>query len=289
MQVTRLKTHPPTVVALGYFDSVHLGHRVIVDELLLLAKKHNAESVMSTFVGEQSIQVYTLYERAKILKDLKIDWLLEYPSTPEFFSQSAKKFLQSLKTGISPKAIVVGHDFRFGKDRKGDINTLQEFCDGNNIELKIISPYPNAQERVSTSQIKQLIQSGDLTIANGLLGAPFAITDKVVSGNKVATTLGFPTANIRPNLLKLIPKDGVYKTQVTIELGVKKYQAITHVGTKPTFDSNDFIVETHIKDYSGKLYNKQITVEFLNFIRPIQKFNSVGELKAQIQKDLKNL
>jgi len=287
------KLQPPIVIALGYFDSVHLGHRTLIDQLLDCAKKHNAKSVITTFLKQldftavYTLAVYTLEERLDILKSLNIDFVLKLPFTTEFKSQSPQEFLATLVSNLNIKAIVVGHDFKFGKDRLGDINTLENFCTANNIELKIMPPYPNIKNRISTSEIKTLIIDGDFLNANKLLGSPFFITGKVVKGKGRGKTLGFPTANIEVSPYKIMPKDGVYKTQTTIDYVT--YDSITHIGEKQTFvEDKDPSIETHIINFSGDLYDKTIKITFLNFIRTTKKFRSAQKLANQIQLDLKS-
>ena len=277
------KLKKPVCIALGYFDSIHLGHRALIDVVLNCAKKNNYLSAITTFGNSSEPQVLHLYQRLQIFKGLSLDYVLDLPATSEFKEQSPKEFIQKLRHSFCTRAIVVGHDFRFGKDRLGDVEMLKKLCAEHDIELVVVEPFIIDNNRVSTSLIKKHLQEGKIELANSLLGQSFSMHTAVFKGDGRGKALGYATANfeIYSNLIALA--DGVYKTQTIINDTI--YNSLTHIGARPTFDASASI-ETHIIGFSGDLYYKSINVVFLKRLRDIIKFDSESELKAQIKKDL---
>ena len=285
------KEQTPFVLALGFFDSLHIGHCEIIANCKLLAKKLNASDVVFTFENDvasvfkkSSGLVYTFEERLQKFKKLQVDSLISTRFTKEFSQIEPLDFLKILINNFNVLGIVCGSDYTFGKDGEGTISTLVEFCKLNKIELQIINQVKMGEEKVSTSLIKEKLSLGKIEDANKLLGMPYFISGEVKKDRQVGRSLGFPTANVNLNSQKLPIKLGVYKTFV--EIDGKIYKCITNFGARPTFDLADVLTETYIDGFCGDLYGKTLTIYFESFLRDLIKFNSADDLKLQLEKDL---
>ncbi|MDO5156959.1 MAG: bifunctional riboflavin kinase/FAD synthetase [Eubacteriales bacterium] len=281
-----------TAIALGKFDGIHLGHQLLVDGLLE-EKKQGRNALVFTFgfapkeVLEGSIRrcIYTAQEKKQYFESLGMDVLLEYPFTKEFAAFTPEEFVKTcLVDALDVKAIYVGTDFHFGKNRSGNVKTLQELGEKYGFTVHAISKKNMQGEVVSSTRIRTLIEK-DFEQANVLLGNPYFIFSEVVHGKHLGNTIGFPTINqvISPD--KVVPAYGVYASQVTID--EKQYFAVSNLGKKPTIAGEHALgLETFIINYEGDLYGKMIKTQLRTFIRPEQKFSSVEELTEQIQKDV---
>lgn len=285
------KEQTPMVLALGFFDSLHIGHSEIIASCKLLAKRLNATDVVFTFENDVASVfkksrglVFTFEERVQKFKNLKVNSLILTKFTKEFSQIEPLDFLKMLINNFNVLGIVCGNDYTFGKDGAGTVSTLVEFCKLNEIELKIVNQVNLNGEKVSTSLIKKNLSLGKIEVANKLLGMPYFISGEVKKDRQVGRSLGFPTANVNLNSQKLPIKLGVYKTFV--EIDGKTYKCITNFGARPTFDLDDVLTETYIDGFCGDLYGKTLTIYFESFLRDLIKFNSVDDLKLQLEKDL---
>ena len=274
------------VIALGYFDSIHKGHKQLLNSAKELALKHNltATSLLFTgsFKGEKN--VFTLEERLLKLYLLGIEKVVIQELNNDFMKKSPTTFINELLSFYSIKYIVVGEDFTFGYKGEGNVKLLKEICQKHGVEVKVISLKTDENgNKISSTAIKKHLDCGDILSANTLLGDNYFIKGRVISGKKLGKSLGFPTANIKLSSEKYLLKQGVYYTFTIID--GKLFDAITNVGVQPTFDGEEYIVETYINGFDGDLYSKILTVYFIERIRDIVKFDNIDALKEQLQKD----
>lgn len=272
-------------IALGTFDGIHIAHRKVLD----LPQDHRKIAVTfqkppKMFFEKNQELLISYDDKVEILKSLGYAEVLslDFGSVKDI---SPCRFLEFLYDKFTPSIISCGFNYRFGKGGKGDTELLSRFCEEKGIELKICSPVMQGENTISSSLIREMLKNGEVEKANSLLYAPFSFKTIVESGNKRGRTIGFPTVNQRypEDLVNL--KFGVYKTKVWIENC--KYDGITNIGIRPTFESNYVISETYIKEFSGDLYGKTVKVEILKFLREEKKFSSLEEIKNQIEQDLK--
>ena len=289
------KDTAPTVVALGYFDSVHLGHRKVIEEAKALAKELSASVTVFTFGGNLRAMlsrrddkfVYSLEERKEVLNEMGIDRIFVQQVDFNFLSMGKLAFLNWINRKFNIKGYVCGADYKFGKFAKGTVEDLQKHAETNGQVLKIVETVDDDGKKISTSRIKTLLAAGDLKTANALLGRPYSVAGTVVKDRGVGTTLGFPTANLKLEKHKQPLREGVYAGHVILD-GVKK-DAIINFGSRPTFGGTDTVIEAHIADFNGDLYDKRITLFFDRYLREIRKFFSEEELKKQLAADLASI
>lgn len=288
------KKNNNTIIALGYFDAVHLGHRAILSFADNYKKINNVNFVVFTFEGnlksalngKQEKCIYTFSERQEIYYSLGADEVFFAPISREFLDKDKKEFLQLLNAKYNICAYVCGKDYRFGKNGLGNVEYLKEFAKQHNQEIKIFEDVTCNGIKVSSSLIKELLIKGDLEQANKLLSTPYFISGKVVQGRGVGKELGFPTANLQFNLDKQPLKEGVYCGYCIIDN--KKYLCIINYGNCPTFDVEDKKIEIHIVDYVGNLYERDVNIHFVKRLRDIKKFSSQQQLQKQIEQDKQN-
>lgn len=274
-------------ICLGYFDGVHLGHQALIKYARKNAKFTlgllTFNKPISTLVenGKNTHILTSLDDRFKIISKLGVDYYFVLNIDKAFTELSDLEFIEMLKK-MNVKEIFVGKDFRYGNKAKGTIYTLQDY-----FEVKVIDIENVDGEKVSTQAIGNLIVNGEIKKANDLLGHNYQLQGSIVHGNHIGTTLGFPTLNLKLSDDYLLPKFGVYKTICYVDN--VPHVSITNVGVKPTVGSEKPVVEVHLKDFSGEVYGDVVNLEFLEFIRPEMKFDSLEELKLQIEKDIKNI
>lgn len=276
-------------LALGFFDSVHLGHRKILDRVKDSAIKYNSSAYAMTFtnniygiIKQKSKLVYTYEERTEIFDSLGVK-ALPFDFTQEFGAMSDKEFLDSLLSKFNLKAVVCGKDFTFGKNKSGNVGFLEKFASEHNIELSIEDEVDYNGKRISTTIIKDMLAKHDIESANEVLGENYFINGIVVNGRGRGKTLGFPTANISIPEDKFLIGDGVYATDSIVD--GKIYRSITNVGAKPTFSEDASTVETYLIDFDGNLYNKKIKIVFKRFMRDIIRFSGTDALAKQLEED----
>lgn len=284
-----------SAVAIGNFDGIHKGHQALLAEAVRGAKSRQLIPAVLTFYPhpvevlnpqKKLEQLTTTSEKLSLMESLGIEFVCVAPFDEVLRELSPEEFFQAyLVQGLKAKAVFVGYNFCFGKNRRGDINLLRKLCDTNKISLTVLEPV-SLGERVSSSLIREKISKGGVEEANQLLGRPYSISGLVKPGDGRGKQLGFPTANLHCAAEKILPKNGVYVTRVRWQR--QTFRAITNVGVRPTFHSETApkLVEVHILDLNAKLYDEFLELEFLSFVRDEMKFNSVEELKAQIQKDI---
>jgi riboflavin kinase / FMN adenylyltransferase len=287
----------PTVVTVGNFDGIHLGHQALINQVKERARALKKSSVVMTFdphpmkvlFPERNLKsIFDLEDRTEIFKGLGIDALVIEPFSrelsqlepPVFFE---KLLLSNLKTGH----LLVGHDFNFGKNRSGTLEVLDRLCAKHAVSLEVMAPIKIEGTVVSSTEIRRLVQCGAVDKAAKFLGRTFYLRGIVEKGAGRGHKIGFPTANLFTSA-ELYPKNGVYVT--VAEVRGKKFRSVTNVGQNPTFvekTRHPIQVETHILDFSEDIYGEPLKVKFLEFMRDETKFNSVDELIRQIGSDVK--
>lgn len=279
------------VIALGFFDAVHLGHEVVIKECVKNAKKLNVKSVVFTFrdnpasyFNKDEKLICSYDERVEIFKSLGVDQTLYAPCNKEFFSLTDIEFLLALKDRLKVVGIVCGFDYTFGAFGSGNVDTLVDFCNQNDIFLKVIDKVESLGDKISSRIIRKSIEAGDFNSANTLLGRRYSLSGVVVKGRGDGSRKVFPTINVEYPKDKQIPKAGVYATKTII--GDKVYSSVTNVGSHPTFDDYYENVETYVIDFNDDLYGKFVQVEFVKWLRSISKYDSANALKQQIEKDI---
>lgn len=287
-----------TVLTVGSFDGVHRGHQQIIKQLNALSGDSNSLEVLVTFnphpkevlspAGDRSVELLTpLEEKLRLLEKLGLPLITVLPFTREFSKTGYREFVTNiLIKKLKMKKMVIGHDHTFGRNREGHAEQLEELGKSADFSVTVIQPFFLGKEIVSSSRIRQLLKSGEVEIANKLLGRKYSIQGIVEKGENRGTTLGFPTANIRPSSPnKLIPKKGVYAVEV--ELSGQRYRGMMNIGHRPTFNFDPLTLEVHIFNFSGLIYGESIEVSCKKFIREEMKFRNPEELKSQIEKDKK--
>lgn len=274
-----------SVIALGKFQGLHLGHLLLIDEVKRLSEENDIPGVVFTINMSEEKVINTDDERISILENCGIAYKADCDFTKEFAAIHPEEFIRDILVDRFHAAyVVVGEDFCFGAGRAGNVNTLKEY--GTRYGYDVIA-FPKLKldgHIISTTYIRELIGNGRMEEAAAMMGRPYAIMGTVQSGKRLGRTIGFPTANIIPYERKLLPKKGVYKTRVYID-GIS-YTGMTNVGENPTVNNgNEIFVETHIIDFDGDIYGDTITVEFLSYVREQLRFNSIDELKEQLKKD----
>lgn len=281
-----------TAVSLGKFDGFHVGHRLLIEYVTSL-KKNGLQPVTfsffqhpGNFVANQSKGlIYTEAEKVGKVEELGSDYFISYPFNEEVMHTEPEEFVRTvLVEKLGAKVVVVGKDYRFGKNRAGNVEVLEKLGEKYGFEVKAFDKVVLDGKEVSSTRIRQELMEGNLEHANQMLGSPYSITGVVVHGNEIGRTLGMPTANIRPDREKLVPPNGVYASRILFDDAV--HYGITNIGYKPTVgDKNEKGVETFVFDFSGNLYDKEITVELFAYERGEKKFGSLEELKSQMEKD----
>ncbi len=282
-----------TVLTVGKFDGLHLGHQALIRLVRERATALGVQAGLVTFDPHPAAVlrpegapplITPLPDKLRLLEQWKLDVAAIVTFTPHVAQMRAAEFLEYVHSGLRPRAFVVGPDFRFGYRREGTVEFLRSWAAQRHIEVHVVPPVLVDGERVSGSRIRALIAEGDVEHAARFLGRPPSISGEVITGDRLGHKLGIPTANILPRPDQVVPANGVYVTLV--EQNHTVHPAVTNVGVRPTVDGRRRQVESHILDWEGDLYGQRITVHFLHRLRPERKFDDVGELVAQIRRDI---
>lgn len=300
-----------SIVTIGTFDGVHVGHQKIIDSLKKTAKKFDGETVLLTFYPHPRLIINPNDQTLKLLSDIDekvcrlansgIDHLIVMEFTKEFANQSSKEYIQNvLVQKLGMRCIVIGYDHQFGKDRKGNIKDLQKNSKIYGFDVEEISEQDVENVAVSSTKIRESLIKGDVDTANKYLNYPFEITGSVIQGDKIGRKIGFPTANLLIHEKhKLIPAYGIYAVEADIydELPkvisgeylppkpVHTVQAMAYIGTRPTVDGMNRTIEINLLDFKGDLYNKTLRVRFLHFVRHDKRFETMEELVDKMKED----
>lgn len=283
-------TNDKIILALGFFDGVHLGHQALLRQCAALADTHNAlpgaitflQHPQSLFLPDPPALINTAADREALLRRFGIRQVIPFPVTREVMGTPWQEFLEMLlQRGAA--GFVCGHDFRFGRKGEGNAEKLAQFCRERGLPWVVIPEQTLEGVRISSTHIRKLIEKGDMEAAAKFLGHRHILSGPVVAGRQLGRTIGVPTANILIPEGIVVPKLGVYACTCTV--GTQTYKAVTNIGSRPTVGGHQTRAESWILDFDGDLYGKEITLQFQKFLRPERKFDSLEDLKTQIQKD----
>lgn len=283
----------PKAVSLGNFDGVHKGHQKLMKENIKISKAKNLtpsvllfkENTKNILNGEREY-LTSLEDKIEILKNLGIECFCLLEFSDKFKNLSPYEFIEEiLYKKLNTKYVIVGDNYRFGKMAKGDIKTLKKYEEDFAYKTKVVDFELDDGKIINSTDIRQMVREGKIEKANKDLGHPFKMQGKVIKGAQRGRLLNFPTANLKPSFKYVTAKSGVYFTRVNIDRDF--YYALTDIGTNPTFENKKMKIETYIMDFSKDIYGKNISIEFLEYLRPDYKFNSPEELINQMEKDKK--
>ncbi|MAZ66909.1 MAG: bifunctional riboflavin kinase/FMN adenylyltransferase [Kangiellaceae bacterium] len=279
---------------IGNFDGVHLGHQAILERLTQKAQKLGVPSTVIVFEPQPREffdpanappRLTRLHEKIRMLQRCGIDRVLCLRFNAAFSEQSPETFVENIiLKGLGVRYLMVGDDFRFGRKRIGDFQLLERIGQQNGFEVERMGSFVLEQSRVSSTIIRKALAEGDLTASSAMLGRPYSLFGRVVHGDKRGRQIGFPTANIRLRRIAL-PVNGVYAVKVKMRDG-ECYNGVANIGIRPTVNGEKPLLETHLFDFSGNIYGETLEVELQHFIRQEQRFDSVEQLKNQIDQDV---
>ena len=286
-----------SIVTIGTFDGVHLGHQQILKQLISESQKSKLKSVLLTFfphprmVLQPDISMHliqTIQEREKALENIGLDYLVIHPFSIEFSRLSADDYVKTiLIEQLNVRKVVVGYDHRFGRNRTASLEDMYHFADIYDFEVIEIDAKKIDSTAVSSTKIRKAIDDGNIELANTFLGQPFTLEGMVIHGDKRGRELSYPTANIDiQNQHKIVPQQGVYL--VKSKLRGRVVYGMMNIGTKPTFDTTMPSIEVHFLDWNGDLYGQTVQVELLKWVREERKFKTIKELQTQIRTDEQN-
>lgn len=290
--INKIKHIEDSVVTIGNFDGLHKGHQKLIKKIVDYGLKNNIKSVVFTFENhpanyfkENSIKnIITNEEKEERIKSLGVDIIINVKFDDYMANISSDDFVKNIlvdKLGVN--RLIVGHDFTFGKNKEGNINTLEDFSKKYSFKLEIVKPIKINKIRVSSTYIRELIKSGQVNLIKEYLGYNYDLKGIVIHAKQLGRTIGFPTANINCNNESLVPKCGIYATKVQILN--RTYLGATNIGYNPTVNGDKLSIETHILDFDEDIYDEIIKIEFLERIRDEKKFSSLDDLKNQLEKD----
>ncbi len=283
------------VVTIGTFDGVHLGHQAILKRLVSEAKKNNGKSVLITFwphprfilnKDAEKLKLLTTFdEKAKLIFDLGVDYILKIAFTPEFSNLSADEFVSDILVNkVGTKQLFIGYDHHFGNNREGNIHFLKDNANKYGFAVNEISKQEIDHVGISSTKIRNTLNNGEIHLANSLLGRNYTLRGKVVDGNKQGRSIDFPTANIQIDEdYKLLPSDGAYAVKVNIKEEV--YNGMLNIGFKPTVSGVNRTIEAHLFNFDQDIYGTYISVEFVKALRKEKKFETIEDLKKQLFQD----
>lgn len=283
-----------SIVTIGTFDGVHIGHKLILEKLIQNAKEHDCESVVLTFfphprmVLQESSDVKlinTIEEKSELIGKIGIENLIIHPFDQKFSRLSAEEFVKTILVDVlNIKKIIIGYDHRFGRNRTANIDDLIIYGKQHDFEVEQISAQEINDNAVSSTKIRTAILEGNMALANKYLGYNYLFSGEIVKGKQLGRTIGFPTANIQiKQSYKLIPKNGVYIVKSNYNGQI--IFGMMNIGNRPTVNGDNQTIEVNFFNFDEDIYNKTISIEILEFIRDEQKFDSLNSLKEQLNKD----
>ena len=292
--ITTFTTQQPTVLTIGTFDGVHLGHQKIIERVVATARQEGLLATIFTFFPHPRMVVqhdkglkliHTLEEKKQLLQQLGVDLLVVQPFNEAFAQLTAEEFVSTiLVQHLNVKKVIIGYDHRFGRNRTANINDMRLFGEKYGFAVEEISVQEVDEVSVSSTKIREALNKGDVITAEHYLGTPYSLIGTVVHGLKLGRTLGYPTANIQVTEdYKLIPKDGVYA--VYSYIGAQKVYGMMSIGKNPTIEGKGASIEVYFFDFNGDLYDRELTIYFVKYLREERKFSSVALLKKQLQDD----
>ena len=291
-----------TAVTVGSFDGVHCGHRALLQHVVNVATQHRLRTVVFTFwphprqslasAGEALLLLNTLDERISLLGQTGIDDVVLYPFDKNLSQMPASDFIREIIIGkLNARYLVVGQDHHFGAGRSGNVQHLSEFVAHSDLQTEVVD-LKKLDRKISSSGIRKALLCGDLALANEMLGYEYMISGKVIDGNRLGRTIGFPTANIETPGYKLLPKEGVYRVKVKTEDGSQKSKiGMLYIGKRPVLKQKDtrVHVEVHIFDFDRQIYGQEIALALTHRIRDDIRFDNLEQLTEQLHRDKQNI
>ena len=297
-----------TVVTVGSFDGVHCGHRMLLRRVADLAIQHHLRSVILTFwphpkqilelKGEPRLLLDTPDEKITLLEQTGVDDIVIYPFDKALSQMPASDFIRDMIIGkLNARYIVVGQDHHFGKGRNGNVQHLPEYTAHSDVQVEVVD-LKTLNHKISSSAIRNALLCGDLNLANEMLGYEYIISGKVITGNRLGRTIGFPTANIETPAYKLLPKEGVYRVKVKTgienqksKIGGFDHLGMLYIGKRPVLKQENATVnvEVHIFDFDRQIYDQEIGLALTHRIRDDVKFENIEQLTEQLHRDKQNI
>ena len=295
--ILEYKPSRESIVTIGTFDGVHIGHRKIITNMVEKGEKENLLSILLTFFPHPRMvlqkdfnikMIDTINEKKKIFKKLGVEVLIIQPFTKDFSRMSAIKFTRDiLVNSLKVSKLMIGYDHRFGRNREATVKTLKSFGLDYNFKVDEIPAQDIESISVSSTKVRKAIKSGDFKLVNKFLSRPFNLSGKIIKGDELGRKIGYPTANLKIfEKYKLKPQNGVYLTRT--KLKKQTYFGMMNIGIRPTISAKNNQIETHLFDFNGNLYGHEMTLEILEKIREEKKFKSIEKLKIQLDVDKKH-
>ena len=294
--ILEYKPSRESIVTIGTFDGVHIGHRKIITDMVAKGKKENLLPILLTFFPHPRMvlqkdsnikMIDTINEKKKIFKKLGVEVLIIQPFTKDFSRMSAIKFTRDiLVNSLKVSKLMIGYDHRFGRNREATVKTLKSFGLDYNFKVDEIPAQDIESISVSSTKVRKAIRSGDFKLVNKFLSRPFNLSGKIIKGDELGRKIGYPTANLKIfEKYKLKPQNGVYLTRTRLKK--QTYFGMMNIGIRPTISAKNNQIETHLFDFNGNLYGHEMTLEILEKIREEKKFKSIEKLKIQLDIDKK--
>jgi len=288
------QTLSPSAATIGFFDGVHLGHRFLINQVKEVAAKDGLCSALITFPVHPRQVIQTTYrpqllssptEKIDLLGTTQVDYCILLPFTQELSLLSAREFMRLLRDKFNIHTLVIGYDHRFGHNRSESFDDYCRYGEELNIYIVRARAYTDGEDKISSSVIRQLLKEGKVSQAEKFLGYNYYLDGTVVDGYKVGRKIGFPTANLQVNCSdKLIPSEGVYAVYVYVE--DKKWAGMLNIGHRPTINNGkNLSIEVNILNFSEDIYHKEMRIEFVKYLRPEEKYDTIDALIAQMHKD----
>ena len=295
--ILEYKPSRESIVTIGTFDGVHIGHRKIITDMVAKGKKENLLTILLTFFPHPRMvlqkdsnikMIDTINEKKNIFKKLGVEVLIIQPFTKDFSRMSAIKFTRDiLVNSLKVSKLMIGYDHRFGRNREATVQTLKGFGLDYNFKVDEIPAQDIESISVSSTKVRNAIRSGDFKLVNKFLGRPFNLSGKIIKGDELGRKIGYPTANLKIlEKYKLKPQNGVYL--IRTKLKKQTYFGMMNIGIRPTISAKNNQIETHLFNFNGNIYDHEMTVEILEKIREEKKFESIEKLKIQLDIDKKH-
>jgi riboflavin kinase/FMN adenylyltransferase len=292
-ELAKVKPQKETLLTVGVFDGVHLGHQRLLTHLRNEAQQRDLLTGVVTFKshpqkvlspGSKLLWLSNLETRTNLLRSFGIDVIVTLPFTPQLVELTAREFVQLLKDYLKMRGLVVGPDFALGKNREGGADQLRLLGHEMGFIVEVVPPVVLDGQVISSSAVRLALAQGDMETVEKLFGRPFSLSGQVVTGDRRGRVLGFPTANLDVEPEQALPSDGVYVTVAHIDH--ESLPSVTNIGVRPTFGGGKRLVEAYLLDYEGELREQKLRIDLLDKLRDEKHFDTAEELKAQIRKDV---
>ena len=292
-ELAQVRPHKETLLTIGVFDGVHLGHQRLLTHLTNEAQQRDLLTGVVTFKshpqtvlsrGSRLFWLSDLETRINLLQSLGIDVVVALPFTPQLADLTAREFVQLLRDYLKMRGLVVGPDFALGKNREGGADQLRLLGQEMGFSVEVVPPVVLDGEVISSSAVRLALARGDMETVEKLFGRPFSLSGQVVTGDRRGRVLGFPTANLDVEPEQALPSDGVYVTVAQIDR--ESLPSVTNIGVRPTFGGGNRLVEAYLLDYEGELREQRLRIDLLHKLRDERHFDTAEQLKSQIGKDV---